>query len=109
MCPGYEDDAVPAGLVVPVRHAAVLKQHLLELVDVGRYSDQVQSGVEDILHAGQSGPALRQRLPDGTEFGGVCLRDRGILVLEEHLDEVDLEFVFTDLEDLKSALGVLRR
>lgn len=61
------------------------------------------------MHAGQSGPALRQRLPDGTKLGGVGLRDRGIFVLEEHLDEVDLEFVFTDLEDLKSALCVLRR
>lgn len=109
MCPGYQDDAVPAGLVVPIRNAAVLEQHLLELVDVGGYADQVQSGIEDILHAGQGGPALGQRLPDGTEFGGVCLGDCGILVLEEHLDEVDLKFVFPDLEDSKSALRVLRR
>lgn len=35
MCPRYQDDAVPAGLVVPIRNAAVLEQHLLELVDVG--------------------------------------------------------------------------
>jgi len=39
MCPGYQDDAVPAGLIVPIRNAAVLEQHLLELVDVGGYSD----------------------------------------------------------------------
>ena len=109
MCPRYQYDAIPTRLVVPIGNAAVLEQHLLELVDVGGYSDQIQSGIEDILHAGQSGPALRQRLPDGTELGGVGLRDGGILVLEEHLDEVDLECVFTDLEDLKSALSVLQR
>jgi hypothetical protein len=107
MCPGYEDDAVPTGLVVPIRNAAVLEQHLLELVDVGGASDQIQSGIEDILHVRQSWPALRQRLPDRTELGSIGLRNCGILVLDEHLDEVDLEFVFTDLEDLKSALSVL--
>ncbi len=109
MCPSYQDDAVPARLIVPIRNAVVLEQHLLELVDVGGYFDQIQFGIEDILHAGQSVPALRQRLPDGTELGGVDLRDRGILVLEEHLDEVDFEFMFIDLKDLKSALCVLRR
>jgi len=59
------------------------------------------------LHARQSGSALRQRLPDRSELGSIGLRDRGVLVLEEHFDEVDLEFVFTDLEDLKSALSIL--
>jgi len=107
LCPRYQYDVIPIGLIVPIRNAAVLEQHLLELVDVGGDSDQIQSGIEDILHARQSWPALRQRLPDGTELGSIGLRNCGILVLEEHLDEVDLEFVFTDLEDLKSALFVL--
>lgn len=42
MCPRYQYDAIPTGLVVPIGNAAVLEQHLLELVDVGGYSDQIQ-------------------------------------------------------------------